>query len=423
MKPHCLAFLSILSLVSLIAAEPATSEIKTITATGEYRMGDNDTRTDAKRLALLDAKRLALEQAGTYLESVTEVKNLGVARDELNAYTAGIVEVIELSAKDVLEGATHIIRVEVTAKIDTTMVARQIDALRKNKTARAELLAARQEADRLRQENDALHKRLAAAKSITEIETLTQKRREVLTDQDVNSLLAQAQVALGGVDWNFVAGTSSATGRARARTLIDQALALAPSDPHAHTKMGTLLLEEGNPDGAIVEYRTALRLNPNLGEAHGGIGLALKAKGDLDGAIAEYRAALRLEPDDIVAHNNLGYALVVKGNLDEAIAELRTALRLKPDLVEAYNGIGVALRAKGDLDGAIAEYRAALSLRPPDYMPDYAIVHYNFGGALWAKGRRAEAAREFREYLRLTPDTPTNRRKIETARAMLRELE
>jgi hypothetical protein len=36
-----------LALVSLIAAEPSSAEIKTITATGEYRMGDNDTRTDA----------------------------------------------------------------------------------------------------------------------------------------------------------------------------------------------------------------------------------------------------------------------------------------------------------------------------------------------------------------------------------------
>ena len=32
-------------LISLIAAEPSSAEIKTITATGEYRMGDNDTRT------------------------------------------------------------------------------------------------------------------------------------------------------------------------------------------------------------------------------------------------------------------------------------------------------------------------------------------------------------------------------------------
>ena len=150
-----LAFLNIMSLVSLIAAEPSFAEIKTITATGEYRMGDNDTRIDAKRLALLDAKRLALEQAGTYLESVTEVKNLGVARDELNAYTAGIVEVTEVSAKDVLEGATHIIRVAVTAKIDIDVVWRQIDALRNNETAKAELIHLRAERDQLRQEVEA----------------------------------------------------------------------------------------------------------------------------------------------------------------------------------------------------------------------------------------------------------------------------
>ena len=51
---------------SLIAF-PAGAELRVVHATGEYSMGDNDTRTDAKRLALLDAKRLALERAGTYI--------------------------------------------------------------------------------------------------------------------------------------------------------------------------------------------------------------------------------------------------------------------------------------------------------------------------------------------------------------------
>ena len=46
-------------------------------------MGDNDTRADAKRLALLDAKRLALEQAGTYIEGISEVKNLDLAKEEI----------------------------------------------------------------------------------------------------------------------------------------------------------------------------------------------------------------------------------------------------------------------------------------------------------------------------------------------------
>ncbi|MGH8694473.1 MAG: hypothetical protein ACREVM_09645, partial [Burkholderiales bacterium] len=59
----------------LVSVGNADAEIRTITATGEYRMGDKDTRTDAKRLALLDAKRLALEQAGTHIESITQVQN------------------------------------------------------------------------------------------------------------------------------------------------------------------------------------------------------------------------------------------------------------------------------------------------------------------------------------------------------------
>lgn len=73
---------------------------------------------------------------------------------------------------------------------------------------------------------------------------------------------------------------------------------------------------------------------------------------------------------------------------------------------------------KGDLEGAIAAYRTAIRLKP-----DLADAHYNLGVALIRTGRRVEAAREFREYLRLTPATPANRPWIERARAALRELE
>ena len=48
-------------------------------------------------------------------------------------------------------------------------------------------------------------------------------------------------------------------------------------------------------------------------------------KGDLDGAIAEYREALRLNPNDETAHNNLGFALEHKHNFREALQEYRTA--------------------------------------------------------------------------------------------------
>ena len=131
-------------------------------------MGDNDTRTDAKRLALLDAKRLALEQAGTYLESITEVKNLQVTHDELRAYTAGIIEVIEQATKDVMEGATHIVRVEVTAKIDKAVLVRQIKQLHNNTSAKRELTAGREKRERQERELEVTTRKLAAAQEFRE---------------------------------------------------------------------------------------------------------------------------------------------------------------------------------------------------------------------------------------------------------------
>ena len=405
--------------LTIALASAAQAEIRTLTATGEYRMGDNDTKTDAKRLALQDGKRLALEKAGTYIESITEVKNFQLSRDELRAYTAGMVEVLEQQTRSTMEGETTVVRVDVTCKIDTAVVARQIEALRKNETAKADLLHAQHEADRLRQENETLRQQLASAKSKPEIEAIAEKRRAVLTELDVESLLAQAWVALvGSKQGPLVLGSSSAAGRTRARGLIEQALALDPSNPDAHRHMGGLLHEEGNVEGAIAEYRTTLRLTPDDADAHNGLGNALQAQGDLAGAIAEYRTALRLKPPFTAAHNNLGIVLQAQGDLDGAIAEYRTALRLKPDNANAHTNLWTALQAQGDHDGAIAKYRTALRLTP-----NHANAHYGLGLALKTQGQRREAARAFRDYLRLAPDTPANRPWIEKARQLLRELE
>jgi len=72
-------------------------------------------------------------------------------------------------------------------------------------------------------------------------------------------------------------------------------------------------------------------VGPENAAAHCDLGSELKAKGDLEGAIAEYRAALRLQPDNAAAHYDLGRVLWMKGDREAAFEEFHAAYRLAPN--------------------------------------------------------------------------------------------
>ena len=60
---------------------------ETIYASYKYTLGDSDTKSDAKKIAFIEAKRLCLEKAGSYIESNTEVLNFKLSKDEIRTYT------------------------------------------------------------------------------------------------------------------------------------------------------------------------------------------------------------------------------------------------------------------------------------------------------------------------------------------------
>jgi hypothetical protein len=178
---------------------PPSANVRVVTASGEYRMGDHDTRSDAIRLAVEAAKREALEQVATYLESVTEVKNMDVTRDDIRTYTAGIVMVLDQKITTRLEGETAVIRADLTAQVDPDEVAQAITALRENESAKNELVALRSETDELRQQLDAANQALATAVSPEQIQALTQQRQDLLNQLQANALVSQAWT-----DWVYV---------------------------------------------------------------------------------------------------------------------------------------------------------------------------------------------------------------------------
>jgi len=278
-----------------VASAAGAAEVRLLTATGEYRMGDNDTKTDAKRLALLDAKRLALEQVGTYLEGVTEVRNLSVTKDEIRSYTAGIVEVVEQATRTMLEGETTIVRVDVTVKVDTADVAKQLRELRKNELAKEDLVRAKTEADLLRKELVEKNKQLAALTGGA-AETAVQQRQLVLARTDANELVARTwQVPAGAKDDIMTkAKAPTAEELAKYRANLTAALKLDPDNPWAHFKLGHLYHSEGNLDAAIREYRTTIHLKPDEARPHLALGRALIAQGKKQQGAEEMYAYLML---------------------------------------------------------------------------------------------------------------------------------
>jgi tetratricopeptide (TPR) repeat protein len=80
----------------------------------------------------------------------------------------------------------------------------------------------------------------------------------------------------------------------------------------------------------VANLRIAVALRPSNAVARNNLGSALHDKGDLDGAMAEYKEAIRLDPKFPNPHVGLGRVLVKKRFQSRAMAEFKQAIRLDP---------------------------------------------------------------------------------------------
>jgi len=160
----------------------------------------------------------------------------------------------------------------------------------------------------------------------------------------------------------------------------------APNSAGVHDNLGVALYNEGDHDGAIAEFREALRLNPNDYSTHYHLAMALANRHDLIGEISELREALRLNPNSGPAHFALGVApacypywsrrekarninkkdveKMVGKHWENVIAEFREAVRLMPNNDVAHFNLGLHLESAGDRAEAFNQYRIAYTLKP-----------------------------------------------------------
>lgn len=211
------------------SSDPVSAELRTVTAEGEYRMGDRDTKEDAVRLATERAKVNALEQVAVYLESVTVVNEFQLSSDEVRTYTAGLVLVLDQRVATRLEGETVVIHADLTAQVDSDEVTQAIATMRLNEDARRELTALRGEVDDLHQQLDQANQALAAAASPEQVRAASELRHQLLNQVQSNGLVSQAWT-----DWVIMGAATYPTSvvpRAQLDALIAQARVLTPNNP------------------------------------------------------------------------------------------------------------------------------------------------------------------------------------------------
>jgi Flp pilus assembly protein TadD len=116
---------------------------------------------------------------------------------------------------------------------------------------------------------------------------------------------------------------------------------------------------------AAAEYRAALRISPELPGGHFLLGKSLMQLGESNEAIGEFRAELgnwsvdksRI-PNEMVheAHMDMATALLLIGRNQEALEEFQTIANVEPRNSEARNSMGLILANLRRDPEAIEEY-------------------------------------------------------------------
>ena len=114
-----------------------------------------------------------------------------------------------------------------------------------------------------------------------------------------------------------------------------------------------------------------------------------------------YRSALAAGGPQASVCFQLAELLYRLGEIAAARERYFMAIELDGEFVEARANLGCVLAEMGDLEMAVAAFQGALALHP-----DYADVHYQMARTLGELGRDNEADEHWREFLRLSPDSP-----------------
>jgi len=174
---------------------------------------------------------------------------------------------------------------------------------------------------------------------------------------------------------------------------------LAPDSARMHQLMAHEAARQGNTQGAIAQYRQALKIDPKIPGLHFELAEALsgsKQPFDREEVAREYKAALAANPFDEKSECRLGDIAARQSDLKVAAAHYSRALELQPNDPDANLGLAKTLISMNQPERAIPLLEHAAQLEPFN-----ATVHYHLSALYRKAGRTDDAHRELAEFRRL----------------------
>lgn len=170
-------------IIPLCLASRAYPASESVFASYKYTMGDNDTKNDAKRICFLEAKRLAVEKVGTYIESSTEIKNFNLTRDEIRTFTGAIVKVDIASEEIKFIGESQVILMTVKADVDIDSFRERVMQIKSDRELEQKVIAQQRQLQGMEDKLKQLQLQLTT-KKLDEVITLRKERVEAFGKMD-----------------------------------------------------------------------------------------------------------------------------------------------------------------------------------------------------------------------------------------------
>ena len=369
---------SLLVIMLLSVPSALLAQTKEIISEGTYNMGDGETPSVAESRALIKAKQIALEQAGTYVESYSKVKNITLTQDEIHVLASGLMEVEILDKKRTVVGDGINFWVKIKAKVNPDKMEEMAKRV-KEKSVVEDYKRIQEAYEKSQKEIEKLMQQLAEAKD--------EKRKK-----NVEANIADSERLFQAYVWSYKGHQYYLNKELdNAIEAYTSAIALNEKDSMAYSGRGVAYREKGLNDKAIDDITKAIRLNPNIAINYISRGIAYDNKGQYDNAIEDYNKAVNMDPNLAWAYNERGLAYAGKGQYDKAIEDYNKAIAFNPNDIIAYCNRGVAYRKKGQYDRAIEDYNKAIAIDPKD-----AVAYTNRGIAYDYLGSTDKAIGDFR---------------------------